>query len=416
LDAGAIHPRPEREALAATVTVVIPVRDRATQLDRCLRAVGRDVRVVVVDDGSAEANAVSTVCRVHGAMLVRRQRSGGPGAARNAATPHVSTELVAFVDSDCVPDPNWLASLTAHFDDPLVGAVAPRVRPANRDGGSALTRYSEARSPIDMGSREGPVAPGNQVPYVPSAALVVRDSALGSGFDEQLRYGEDVDLIWRLHDAGWRIRYDPRVVVRHSEPRTWREFLTRRWRYGTSAAALGRRHPGRVSHLILSPLPTCASLLMLRRPVAGIAITGLQAALLAHRLGGTGVPARRSVGWGCASTAHTIVGLGRAVTMFAAPALLMALAMRRARAPATVLMLASPVAEYVRRGPRMNPLSWLAACVADDVAYGLGVWRGCLTQRTLSPLRPRGSARAFPLAWRASTGNAARGRRRSWDR
>ena len=70
---------------------------------------------------------------------------------------------------------------------------------------------------------------------------------------------------------------------------------------------------------------------MLRRPVAGIAITGLQAALLAHRLGGTGVPARRSVGWGCASTAHTIVGLGRAVTMFAAPALLMALAMRRAR-------------------------------------------------------------------------------------
>ena len=48
---------------------------------------------------------------------------------------------------------------------------------------------------------------------MPTAALVVRRAVLEDGLDTALRYGEDVDLVWRLHDAGWRVRYDPAVVV-----------------------------------------------------------------------------------------------------------------------------------------------------------------------------------------------------------
>ena len=72
------------------------------------------------------------------------------------------------------------------------------------------------------------------MPYVPSAALIVRAPVR---FDETLRYGEDVDLVWRLLDAGHRVVYDPSVVVRHHEA----DVLRRRFRYGTSAAPLAAR-------------------------------------------------------------------------------------------------------------------------------------------------------------------------------
>jgi len=94
------------------------------------------------------------------------------------------------------------------------------------------------RSPLDMG-------PNRIVPYVPSAALIVRTPVR---FDETLRYGEDVDLIWRLLDQGHRVVYDPSVVVLHHEA----DVLRRRFRYGTSAAPLAARHPTRLRHVVLA--------------------------------------------------------------------------------------------------------------------------------------------------------------------
>ena len=57
-----------------------------------------------------------------------------------------------------------------------------------------------------------------RVAYVPTAALLVRRAALGDGFDESLRNGEDVDLVWRLIEAGWRVRYEPAVQVGTASP------------------------------------------------------------------------------------------------------------------------------------------------------------------------------------------------------
>src|SRR5262249_9724176 len=159
---------------------------------------------------SSEPERLAAVCASHGATVIRRVRSGGPGAARNDALRAVDTALVAFCDSDCEPEPGWIRALAAHFEDPLVGAVAPRVVPRARGRDrSWVERYTSARSPIDMGPRPGQVAPGGRISYVPTASLIVRREAVRAGFDPALRYGEDVDLVWRLYDAGWRIRYDP---------------------------------------------------------------------------------------------------------------------------------------------------------------------------------------------------------------
>ncbi|MFN2536946.1 MAG: glycosyltransferase [Mycobacteriales bacterium] len=254
--AGAAHPLPD-PLPADDVTVVIPVSDRVAELDRCLAALGHD-DVLVVDDGSYDAAGVAAVCARHGATVVRRD-NGGPAAARNTPLPLLHKDFVAFLDSDCVPPPGWLQQLRGHLADASLGAVAPRVT-----GG--------LRSPLDLGPDPGLVRPGNPVSYVPTAALLVRRAAL-TPFDEQLRFGEDVDLVWRMVEAGWQVRYDPRVVVHHEEPPALADRLVRRYRYGTSAAPLSRRHPDAVTHLVAPPWPTAAVVALLSgRPwSAGVA-------------------------------------------------------------------------------------------------------------------------------------------------
>ena len=400
VDAGMAHPvAPLHDrAVGSTVTVVVPVRDRADSLERCLDALGDRVPVIVVDDGSERPDRVAAVARRHRAQLIRRPVNGGPGAARNQALPIVDTELVAFVDSDCEVDPGWLDDLVAHFGDPALGAVAPRVRPSapvpnpgRRSGRrSVLDRYADSRSSLDMGAEPGEVGPGHTVGYLPTVALVARYAALGTGFDERLRVGEDVDLVWRLLGAGWRVRYEPSVTVHHHEPTSWIGLLGRRCRYGTSAGPLALRHPGRLAPLELRPWPAAvAAALVARRPVAALALLAGSTAATAGPLRLRGVPTSSVLGFSARGAGWTVVGMGRAVGVLAGPVVVIGI-LRRWRWTATAAGLAAlpPLVDWWRRRPPLDPVRWSLASMADDAAYGLGVWRGCFAARSFGPLVP----------------------------
>jgi mycofactocin system glycosyltransferase len=396
IDAGMAHPRRGPSTRARReVTVVVPVRDRPGELDRCLTALGPSSPVVVVDDASRDPGAVARVCGRHGARLVSRPVNGGPGAARAAGLERVGTELVAFVDSDCTVPAGWLSGLTWLFDDPSIGAVAPRVRPAGAPHphrSRAVDRYADARSALDLGPDEGEVGPDRAVRYVPTAALVARREAVvaAGGFDPGMRVGEDVDLVWRLVEAGWRVRYQPEVTVTHAEPGRWSTLLARRARYGTSAGPLAARHPGRLAPVELRPLPTLAAVAALAgRPVVAGAAVAVSGTLLARTVRPLGVPGRQAWVWSLQGAGWTVVGLGRAATMVASPALaaLAARGHRGARA-ALVLVLVPPVVDWLRDRPDLDLPRWVAASVADDLAYGIGVWLGCVRARDAGPLVP----------------------------
>ena len=452
LDAGIAHPRPSGAGAPRLdeVTVIVPVRDRPRQLRRCLAAVaaaerpGAGPRRLVVDDGSQDAEAVAAVAAQAGARLLRRERAGGPAAARNSGLAQCSTPFVAFVDSDCLPAPGWLSTLLAHLADPQVGAVAPRIvaHPAARDGW--LAQYEERFSPLDMGAREGPVAPLRRVPYVPTAALVARRAALGDGFDPELTVGEDVDLVWRMTAAGWTVRYEPAAAVAHDHRVTVAAWLRRRAAYGTSAAPLHRRHPGAVPAAVASPSAAAAWLLLAaRRPRAALLAAALATAAAARRLDRTlprpagagadrppdradsparagahrdpprplgGPTARPSLpgdhrdpppplggllpsGEAMRLAAIGVAASGRSLSSaltrpWLPAALLVALRSRRARAPLAAGVLLPRAFAVARERGRLDLPRALVAAVADDAAYAAGLWWGCLRHRTLGPLLP----------------------------
>jgi mycofactocin system glycosyltransferase len=404
-DAGLAHPVPPAgtSELAGEVTVIIPVRDRAAQLDRCLAALGTGQPVIVVDDGSADPAAIADVAARHGAQLRRHDENAGPAAARNTGLAGADTDLVAFVDSDCAAPPGWIAALAGHLADPAVGAVAPRITAPG--GAAAADRYALACGSLDLGDRPARVIPGGRVSYVPTAALLVRRAALkdaalpgGDVFDPALRFGEDVDLIWRLHRAGWRIRYEPAVQVRHDNPAGWAAMLERRFRYGTSAAPLACRHPGSLAPLVLQPWPAAAAAALLARRPAAAAAAGVISWLdLTSRVRAHGIPADGAPAATLTAIRQTWLGIGRYATQFAAPLLAAALvapggASRKRRwgrrAAAASLLLGPAVASYAERKPGLNPVAFTLARIADDACYGAGVWAGCARERTLAPVRP----------------------------
>jgi len=432
-DGGLAHPVPSDAAAAAaagaSVTVLIPVRDRAEMLERCLAAVGAEHPVVVIDDGSADPGAVAAICARHGAALRRRDASGGPAAARNTGLTGISTELIAFLDSDCIPPPGWVSQLAAHFADPLVGAVAPRIvaprivapriaapliaPPGSASTSSPAVRYAAVCGSLDLGPRPARVQPGSRVSYVPTAALLVRRAALDAvsagrdPFDPGLRYGEDVDLVWRLHEAGWRIRYEPAVEVPHEGPADWTGLLGRRFRYGTSAAPLARRHPANLAPLVLQPWPaiTVAALLA-RRPAAAAAAVVAAWLGIASAVRRAGVPADGAPAATLTAVRQTWLGVGRYATQFAAPVLLLGLArpggtttVRRVgrRVAVASLLLGPALTAYAERKPELDPVRFSLAHIADDVCYGAGVWAGCLRERTIVPLRPAISVRPLSV-------------------
>lgn len=110
-------PTPATPAHPRTVSVVIPVKNDALLLRRCLRALARQTRppdeIIVVDNGSTDDSAdVAT----HGAARVVVCGDPGIGAASARGYDAATGDLVLRLDADSIPPPSWVETIVAAFD------------------------------------------------------------------------------------------------------------------------------------------------------------------------------------------------------------------------------------------------------------------------------------------------------------
>jgi len=390
--AGMLHPVfPPPGIERNDVAVVIPVFNHADHIAEAVHAGSAIGQVTVVDDVSTDESAA--VARHAGARLIYRNENGGPSAARNEGAAATDGELIVFIDADCVPDPGTLEAMLRHFEDPALGAVAPRIREGGTQATGLLHRYEVARSPLDLGREPGPVRPDARVSYIPTATMAVRREAFEAvgGFDESLRFGEDVDFVWRLDAAGWNVRYEATVTARHRPRRVLLDVVSRRWAYGTSAGPLARRHPEALAAVRASPWTLAAWLAMVAGRPEMAAVLLLWSWLRLRRVL-EGIPDRGLLSGHlvCRGFVGMTRPLASALTRSWGPLTVVTIATRsRLRYRLVALVVAGLAMEWWERKPDLDPLTFSVMAVLDDLVYCGGVWEGCVRSRRLAPLLPR---------------------------
>ncbi|BBZ10451.1 mycofactocin biosynthesis glycosyltransferase MftF [Mycobacterium branderi] len=402
LDATVAHPRPAGGPSHRDVTVVIPVRDNVSGLRRLLASL-RGLRVIVVDDGSIQPINRDDFTDAHCDIEVLRHAvSKGPAAARNTGLAACTTDFVAFLDSDVVPRRGWLEALLGHFCDPTVALVAPRIIGLAQSD-HLVARYEAVRSSLDLGQHEAPVVPYTNVAYVPSAAIICRRSTLREvgGFDESLHSGEDVDLCWRLVEAGARLRYEPIALVAHDHRTDLRNWVARKAFYGGSAAPLSARHPDKTAPLVISGWALAAWILMTVGSGLGYLASLLIAAVTGRKIAKTLEGPDTQI-WDVLAVATR--GLWSAALQLASAicrhywpvALLAAIVSRHCRRVVVIAAIVDGVVDWLRRrgatdddAKPIGLLTYLLLKRVDDLAYGIGLWCGVVRERTIGPLKPQ---------------------------
>jgi O-antigen biosynthesis protein len=192
--------------------------------------------VIVVDDGSTDATAA--IAAEYDVRLISGPNRG-LSHARNVGLRAAHGDIVAYIDDDAWPDPNWLTYLVAGFERTSHAALGgPNIPPPN---GEVATCVANAPGgPIHV------LVSDTEAEHIPGCNMAFRRRALEAigGFDEQFRKaGDDVDVCWRLLESGMTIGYQPAAVVWHHRRTSVGAYFRQQRGYGEAEALLERKWP-----------------------------------------------------------------------------------------------------------------------------------------------------------------------------
>lgn len=220
-----------------SISVVMPTYNRADFLDLCLPPLFQQTypidhyEVILVDDGSTDGTVeqanVLAAQQWAGKFRAISKANGGPASARNVGFRASEAEIVAFIDSDCVADPDWLAAIAQALADPTIAGVGGPI--INLPATTLIGHYLEARQFYRQRVRDG------RVDYLLTGNAAFRRSALRAvnGFDERAFNSEDPDLSFRLIQAGYKLAaMENGAVIHHGVPPDFGAFTRTLYRYG----------------------------------------------------------------------------------------------------------------------------------------------------------------------------------------
>jgi glycosyltransferase involved in cell wall biosynthesis len=184
------------------ISVVVPVRNGEAILDGCLASieVQEPLEVIVVDGESTDGTL--EIARRHGATVLSDGGRGLP-AARMLGGEAASGRFVALVDADVVLPPGSLVRLREELLAGGYDAIQAGLESVSGSGywGQALAHHHRSsRSKRWFGL---------------VATLLERETLLSFGFDPRFSSGEDIELRWRLRNAGAKAVVSERTVVEH---------------------------------------------------------------------------------------------------------------------------------------------------------------------------------------------------------
>lgn len=221
------------------VSVVVPVRNEAPKIARCLQALLDQTLQpceVIVVDGHSTDSTVEIAGRFP--VTVMYEDYGTVGGARQVGIEHAQGDYVAFTDADCIPRKDWLENLVCEFDSGVVG-----VGGGIKNIGKGLWEESIALA-LDtfLGSansvQDRVLKKKRIVKSISGCNSIYQkeDLVTVGGFDVRLSINEDTEINTRLQRLGTLI-YTPEAIVHHHQERGLRDFVRRMHFFGYGRGA-----------------------------------------------------------------------------------------------------------------------------------------------------------------------------------
>lgn len=221
------------------ISVVVCSHNGARTIRDCCEGLSNlnysDYEVIVVDDGSDDGTG--DIASESGFRVIRTANQG-LSAARNTGINAATGEIIAFIDDDAYPDPDWLTYIAHTYDSTSFAGV----------GGPNYTPDEDSLFSKCIGA-----APGGPVhvlltdtiaEHIPGVNMTFRKSCLLeiNGFDPQFRVaGDDVDICWQFQERGWELGFNPAAVVWHHRRDSLRAYWKQQTGYGKAEVLLEQK-------------------------------------------------------------------------------------------------------------------------------------------------------------------------------
>ena len=234
------------------ISVVIPMRNEADILERCLSAMEEldypkeFFEVVLVNDGSTD-NTGELITGQDWSFDYQYIETDGVGVskARDIGFRRAKGDFIAFTDADCVVERDWLLRLSEPFYEDVAAVGGPNITPDDdvpfaRCVGLVLSFLSK---PGARYAYEGDSV--HEIHHNPTCNVMYRKSVLEevNGFNQDLVTTDDEELDYRIRKKGYRIIYTPNARVKHYRRPNWKKFMKMAYYYGVGRMQSTKVHP-----------------------------------------------------------------------------------------------------------------------------------------------------------------------------
>jgi GT2 family glycosyltransferase len=226
------------------ISVVVCAYNAEPTMRECLESLTKlsypSYEAVIVDDGSTDRTGF--IADEYPQFKIIHQANRGLSAARNVGMAAATGDIIAYLDSDAVADPDWLTYLAWKFKSTdHVGVGGPNLPPPE----ASWLANCVASAP---GSPTHILLDDETAEHIPGCNMAFRKDVLAEigGFDTTYTAaGDDVDICWRLQERGHTIGFAPAAIVWHHRRKTIKSYLKQQMGYGKAEAMLLQKHPDR---------------------------------------------------------------------------------------------------------------------------------------------------------------------------
>lgn len=217
----------------------------ASRIGKCLDALsnqiaGRDVEILVVDDGSSDDTA--KVAQSFAGVRLISQANAGPAAARNRGALEATGSILLFTDDDCVPMPDWLEAMLEPFNDPEVVAAKGIYRTRQPH---LAARFVQ----IEYEDRYRLMSGLASIDFIDTYSAAFRRGSFleMSGYDNSfpVACAEDVELSYRMSARGWKMIFAPAAIVYHTHPNRIWQYLKKKYKFAFWRVLAVRKNPSK---------------------------------------------------------------------------------------------------------------------------------------------------------------------------